>query len=96
MRLKRYITEAKGSYLDNKKMPKEGQEVYVLSGQMADKVVKGKIRKITNIDQKGLSNTYFDIEANGRNYHVNIAQVYDHKPKQVKTKDEYGDVTIWE
>lgn len=96
MKLKRYLNEAKGSYLDNKKMPREGQQVYILAGQMADKVVKGTIRKITNIDQKGLANTYFEIEANGKNHHVNIAQVYDHKPKRVKTKDEYGEVTIWE
>lgn len=95
MRLKRYITEAKGSYLDNKKMPKEGQEVYALVG-FERKIVKGKIRKLTNIDNKGLANTYLDINSGGKNYHVDISQVYDHKPKQVKTKDEYGDVTIWE
>ena len=96
MRLKRYINESKGSYLDNKKMPKEGQTVYVLVG-FDRKVVKGKVIKFNNIDNRGLANTYLDIKlADGRNHHTDISQVYDHKPKQVKTKDEYGDVTIWE
>jgi len=27
---------------------------------------------------------------------IDISQIFDHKPKKVKTKDEYGDVTIWE
>lgn len=95
MRFLQYINEGSGSYLDNKKMPKEGQEVYALVG-FERKVVKGRLKKISNIDNRGLANTYLDIDVKGKNYHISIDQVYDHKPKQVKTKDEYGEVTVWE
>ena len=104
MRLKQYIkkeevgyvvVEVKGSYLDNKRMPKEGDTVYALVG-FDRKVVKGKVMKVSNIDQKGLANTYLDIDVNGKNYHLDVSQIFDHKPKKVKTKDEYGEVTIWE
>ncbi len=95
MKLKQYLNETKGSFLDNKRIPKQGQAVYALVG-FERKVVKGTVTKLSNIDQKGLANTYLDINAKGKNYHVDISQVYDHKPKQVKTKDEYGEVTIWE
>ena len=95
MRLKTYLNESKGSYLDNKKLPKEGSTVYALVG-FDRKIVKGKIKKVHNIDNRGLGNTYLDLDVKGKNYHIDISQVYDHKPKQVKTKDEYGEVTIWE
>lgn len=85
----------KGSYLDNKKMPKEGETVYFLHG-FDRKIKKGKIVKITNIDNKGLANTSMDIESNGKIIHTDISQIYDHKPKQVVKKDEYGEVKIWE
>ena len=95
MRFEIYFNESKGSFLDNQKLPKVGQTLYALVG-FDRKVVKGKVIKLSNIDQKGLSNTYLDIDSNGKKYHIDISQVFDHKPKQVKTKDEYGDVTIWE
>lgn len=95
MRLYNYINEAKGSYLDNKKMPKEGDTVYALVG-FDKKIVKGKIIKINNIDNKGLANTYLDLDANGKTYHTDISQIYDHKPKQVVKRDEYGEVKVWE
>ena len=95
MKFKQYLNEVKGSYLDNKKLPKEGENVYALVG-FNRKIVKGKIKKVSNIDQKGLANTYLDLDVNGKNYHLDISCIYDHKPKKVKTKDEYGDVIIWE
>ena len=93
--IEKYLGEGRGSYLDNKKMPKEGDTVFALVG-FDRKVVKGTITKISNIDQKGLSNTYLDLNVNGKNYHLDISQIYDHKPKQMKKKDEYGEVTVWE
>jgi hypothetical protein len=85
----------KGSYLENKKMPKEGDIVYFLQG-FNQKVMKGKIVNVTNIDKKGLANTYVDVESGGKNYHNNIHQIYDHKPKKVIKTDDYGEVKIWE
>lgn len=90
-----YLNEKKGSFLDNKKLPKEGQKVWALVG-FDRKIVQGTVKKLSNIDQKGLANTYLDLDVKGKNYHLDISQIYDHKPKQVKTKDEYGEVTIWE
>lgn len=88
--------EMKGSYLNNGKTPKKDETIYVLVG-FDRKVVKGKIIKTNNIDNRGLANTYLDIKlADGRNYHTDISQIYDHKPNQVKITDEYGDVTVWE
>lgn len=58
---------------------------------------KGKVTLVTNIDNKGLANTYIDIETDkGTKYHASIGQVFDHKPKQVKKTDQYGEVTVWE
>lgn len=94
MRYQRFVDEM--SYLDYGKMPDTGDVVWFLGGQMADKPMKGTVLAINNIDQKGLANTYMDIDSKGKKYHVNIAQVYDHMPKRIKKKDEYGDVTVWE
>jgi hypothetical protein len=97
--MKRYIslkeTKNTGSYLDNIQLPKEGQIVYFLKGQIAAKPIKGKIVTITNIDKKGLSNTYLDIEVNSRIYHTNISQVFDHLPKYQELSDEYGSYKKW-
>lgn len=95
MRFKEYLEESKGSFLDNKKVPKDGQMVYAVVG-FDQKIVKGKVLKTSNIDKKGIANTYLDIDVNGKTYHVDISQIFDHKPKKVKVKDEYGEVTIWE
>lgn len=95
MKFKKYLKERKGSFLDNQKLPKEGQTVYAIVG-FNNKIVKGKVTRLTNIDNKGLSNTYLNIDVNGKNYHLSIDQIYDHIPKKVKIKDEYGETTIWE
>jgi hypothetical protein len=87
----------KGSYLDNKLLPKEGAIVFVLVGSMSPfKVMKGKVSTLSNIDNKGLNNTYMDILLdNGKINHVHISMVFDHKPKQEKVTDEYGETTVW-
>ena len=89
------IKESKGNYLENKKIPKEGETVYALIG-FDKKVVKGIIKRVSNIDNKGLANTYLDIDVKGKNYHIDISQIYDHKPKKVKVKDQYGETIIWQ
>jgi len=89
------IEAIKGSFLQNKKMPKEGQEVYALIG-FDKKIVKVKILRLTNIDNKGLANTYMDVTDGKKNYHINIDAIYDHKPKLVTKTDEYGEVKVWE
>jgi len=89
-----------GNYLKNKKMPKVGERVWFLKGQMSPfKVGKGKIIAVTNIDRRGLSNVYVDIEesdGNKKNYHCNIMQLFDHRPKYIEKTDEFGKTYIWE
>lgn len=91
MNFKEFLLESEGSYLDKKKTPKEGDLVYFLHG-FNNEIKRGKIIKLSNIDNKGLANTYMDIEGG---YHTSIDRIYDHKPKKVKVKDEYGEVTVW-
>jgi len=85
----------RGSFLQNETMPRTGQEVYALAGFEA-KVVSGKVKKLHNIDNRGLANIYIDITVGGANLHTDISQVFDHEPKQVKTEDDLGPLTIWE
>ncbi len=85
----------KGSYLDNVKMPKVGDTVWFLKGFNLVPT-KGEISTVTNIDQRGLANTYMDIKHGGSIAHVSIDLVYDHKPKKVKKQDQYGELTVWE
>jgi hypothetical protein len=80
-----------GSYLDNKKLPRVGDMVYFLRG--FNKVVtKGKVTQVTDIDRRGIANTYVDIDGK---YHVPLNVVFDHKPHKVKVKDIYGDTEVW-
>ena len=97
IKFREYLKEGKkGSFLDNKKIPKEEQNVWILSGTFADKPEQGIIKISYNIDRKGLSNTYLDVETKKGIKHLNIAQIFDHKPKKIKVKDEYGEITKWE
>ncbi len=92
------IISSKGSYLENKKLPKEGDIVYFLftkKDSLDQKIAKGKIERVNNIDNKGLSNTYLDINSGGRNFHVNIDQVFDHKPKYTELEDQFGKFKKW-
>lgn len=88
------ILEREGSFLGNNKLPKEGQSVWALVG-FDRKPVQGTIISITNIDKKGLANTYLDLQVKNKKYHVNINDIFDHKPKQKKITDEFGEVTVW-
>ena len=94
MRLQQYITESKGSYLENKKMPNINDTVYALVG-FDQKIITGKVIRITNIDKKGLANNYMDIVDGKKKWHTSIDVVFDHKPKKIKVKDEYGEITKW-
>lgn len=95
MNFKQYLKEETGSFLDNKKIPKLNQNVWFLSGMFGDIPKKGKVLDISDIDRKGLSNTYLEIETSKEKKHVNIMLVFDHKPKKTKIKDEYGELTKW-
>lgn len=98
MKLREYLLNEKsgGSYLDNQKLPKEGDVVYVMTSRLGiGNPKKGIVKNITNIDNRGLSNTYLDIDVNGSLRHVNLMLVYDHKPKQVTKKDEFGEIKTW-
>ena len=86
-----------GSYLQNNRMPKVGEKVWILAGQMSPyKVVEGKITMVSNIDQRGLGNTYVDVAGkDGKTHHINVSMLFDHKPKRVKVTDQFGETTVW-
>ena len=95
MKFIEYLTETKGSFLDNKNLPKLNQKVWFLSGMFGDKPEQGTIIRITNIDNKGLSNTSVDLKTPKGEKHVNIMLIFDHKPQKHKVNDEYGEVSKW-
>lgn len=83
-----------GSFLDKGALPEDGQAVFCVVG-FDQKVVKGIVQKSTNIDNKGLANTYVDVIASDKTYHVAINQVYDHEPCKVVVEDEFGKLSVW-
>ena len=86
----------KKSLLFNNKTPKIGDCFFALVG-FNPRVIHGKVINVTNIDNKGISNTYVDLKDNtGQNLHVNIMCLYDHKPELIEIEDEFGTVKIWE
>ena len=96
IKLKDLLTEFnKGSFLDNKILPKLNQNVWILSGQFGDIPLQGIIKNISNIDKKGLSNTYVDVQTKKGIKHVNIDQIFDHKPIKTKIKDKFGVTSKW-
>jgi len=95
-KIDKILNEAKGSYLDNQKIPKEGQKVWITVGLGMGEVIEGKVVRVTNIDRKGLANTYLDVETSKGIQHVNVMSVFDHKPKKVMRQDAYGKVAVWE
>jgi exosome complex RNA-binding protein Csl4 len=96
MKFKQYLIEIKkGSYLDIKRLPKEGDKVYAVVG-FNQKIIQGTIVDITNIDRKGFANIYVEVEdKNSKKYHLAINQIFDHKPKKETIKDEYGETKVW-
>ena len=97
VRLAKAIIAKSGSYLDIGKKPKEGDKVWIIIVGMTEKLIHGIITRVSNIDNRGLANTYAEVSVDeNSSYHVAINQMYDHKPKKVKKTDEYGEVTVWE
>ncbi len=72
------------------------QRVWILAGQFADKPMQGIILSVSNIDNKGINNTYCDIKTEYGLKHTNINQIFNHKPKRVIKKDCFGNYTTWE
>jgi len=86
-----------GSYLDQNKTPYKKDKIWVMTAKIGIGSPQiGVIHRITNIDNKGLSNTYLDILVGNKILHVNIMLVYDHKPKKVKITDICGEIVKWE
>ncbi len=92
-------TKETGSLCENGRLPKVGQAVWALvtiGRTIEEKPRRGYVMSVTNIDNRGLSNTYCDIGlASGKRVHVSISQIYGHKPKMVEIVDEYGPVSVW-
>jgi len=89
----------KGNLLENNIMPEVGMEVWALIGSkrtFRDIPKKGVIKRVSNIDNRGLGNTYCDIDINGENRHQPIICIFDHKPKYVEIEDCFGKVKIWQ
>lgn len=85
----------KGSYLQNNQKPKNSDSIYFLYG-FNNEVKKGTVLFSTDIDNKGLSNVYIQIQSKDGQYHIAISSVYDHKPVQIEKEDEFGKIKVWE
>ena len=83
------------NYLNQNKVPKINDKVYALVGFDAC-IIQGTISTITNIDNKGLSNTYVDIQTGNLKYHVNIGCIFDHLPIKITIQDDYGKLQVWD
>lgn len=87
---------AEGSYHDQGRCPAVGAQVWARIGMFGDEVAAAEVVTVTNIDGRGLGNTYMDVRlADGSIRHVSISSVYDHKPRQVRIVDAFGPVTVW-
>lgn len=84
-----------GSYLQNNQKPESNSNVYFLHG-FTNEIKKGIVLFTTNIDNKGLSNVYVQIQGKTNQYHITISNVYNHKPVQIEKKDIFGKVKVWE
>lgn len=82
-----------GSYVQNNRKPREGDEVWFLSGQFASKPLKGKVIRIDTVERSGW--VYVSIVSDGKEYRTNLAEVFDHKPKLVEVTDEFGTTKVW-
>lgn len=86
-----------GSFLEKGISPKEGMEVWARGGDELKTVRKGTITLTFNIDKKGLANTYVDLTTvDGKNWHLPVDCLYDHKPRLVEVEDQFGRVKVWQ
>jgi len=85
----------RGSYLENDRLPKIGEKVFILHG-FNRKVVSGVVANVWDIDHKGLANTYIDVSTKLGRLHTSIESVFDHKPRLVKHIDSFGEIEVWE
>ena len=83
-----------GSLLDNDMLPVYGMDVWAVVG-FEQKVVKGTVTLVTNIDNRGLGNTYVDIDVNGKRWHTPVNTLYSHRPHLVEVTDCYGTTKVW-
>lgn len=84
-----------GSFLDQGRCPQLGETVWALIGQTDARPVAGVVSLISDIDRRGLGNTYLDVQAEGRTYHVPLMVVFNHRPRRVQIVDAFGPVRIW-
>lgn len=89
-----------GSYLEYGVEPKEGSTVWTLIYKNQESLkltpVRGVIERRTNIDERGIGNTYFDIRLkDDRLIHTSISQVFDHKPRMAAFEDSFGTFHKW-
>lgn len=71
------------------------EKVWILAGQFADIPMQGAIKSITNIDNKGPLNTYCDVKTSHGLKHVNIAQIFKHRPEKILKEDCFGIFSTW-
>lgn len=93
------LYESEGSFLKNNKFPRINQNVWFLTTNehFKEEIMQGKVIKISNIDNRGMGNSYIDIEVKDSKdkKHIPIIHVFDHKPKKKEIVDEFGKVKIW-
>jgi hypothetical protein len=84
-----------GSYFDQGRIPKEGEKVWALVGQINQKAVQGTVSRADRTYHGG--HYHCDVQtAKGSTHRVSTDVMFDHRPKRVKRRDEFGEVTVWE
>lgn len=96
MSVARQLEEAarKGSFFDQRRIPREGEKVWVLVGQIDQKPMQGTISRVERTYHGG--HYYCDIQTAKGIRHAASDQIFDHRPKRVKRRDEFGEVAVWE
>lgn len=83
-----------GSFYEQQRVPYIGETVWLLD-HLAGKATQGTVTMVSNIDNRGLSNTYIHVSTPQGGLHSNIASVFDHKPRRQTRTDEFGEFKAW-
>jgi len=95
-RIREGLEEArnKGSFFDQRRIPKEGEKVWALVGQVDQKPIQGTISRVERTYHGG--HYYCEVQTAKGAKRVSSDLIFDHRPKRTKRRDEFGEVTVWE
>lgn len=91
-----------GSCFDLGYEPTEGAQVWIMvrpsEDCLEDIPMRGVIVRRSNIDERGLGNTYFDVrlcDGSSRTFHLPINVIFDHEPQYTRFEDRLGPFHKW-